>query len=164
MDRIEPPGATDERTALTASLDFQRASVLLKIEGLDDEQLRRPMVPSGNSCLALVKHLAAVERGWFGVHFARDTTWLYSTEEDPNADLRIEPDETTQEVLDAYAREIARSREIVAAAASLEEAVPNERRGRVNLRWILIHMIEEYARHLGHLDIMREQIDGATGL
>ncbi|HET8788972.1 MAG TPA: DUF664 domain-containing protein, partial [Actinomycetes bacterium] len=86
------------------------------------------------------------------------------TEEDPDADWRIEPDETTQDVLALYEGECARSREIVAAASSLDEAVVHPRwKEELSRRWILTHMLEETARHVGHADILREQLDGATG-
>jgi uncharacterized damage-inducible protein DinB len=122
------------------------------------------MVPSGTSLLGIVKHLAYVERGWFQRVWAGQEISVPWTEEDPDADWRIEPDETTQDVLALYEGECARSREIVAAAASLDEVVVHPRwKEELSRRWILTHMLEETARHVGHADILREQLDGATG-
>ena len=160
--RPEPPHVAGEAETLSGFLDFQRATLLWKLEGLDDEQLRRAMVPSGTSLLGIVKHLAYVERGWFQRVWAGQEITVPWTEEDPDADWRIEPDETTADVLALYEGECARSREIVAAASSLDETA-KARWGPVSRRWILTHMLEETARHVGHADILREQIDGATG-
>jgi uncharacterized damage-inducible protein DinB len=162
--RPEPPHVGGEAETLTGFLDFQRATLLWKLEGLDDEQLRRAMVPSGTSLLGMVKHLAYVERSWFQRVWAGQEITFPWTEEDPDADWRIEPDETTKDVLALYEGECARSREIVAAASSLAEAVVHPRwQEEVSRRWILTHMIEETARHVGQADILREQIDGAVG-
>ncbi|HKQ02889.1 MAG TPA: DinB family protein [Actinomycetes bacterium] len=164
-DRPEPPSTGGEREMLAGFLDFQRATLLWKLEGLDDEQLRRAMVPSGTSLLGLVKHLAYVERSWFqGVWDGQEVRFPW-TKEDPDADWRIEPDETTEDILALYDGECDRSREIVDKASSLEEVIQHPRRQEWSMsrRWILIHMIEETARHVGHADILREQLDGATG-
>lgn len=161
--RAGPPHAAAEREALAAWLDFHRATLLLKLDGLDDEQLRRPMVPSGVCLLGLVKHLTEVEHGWFVRTVARiDEPHLFATPDDPDADFRIEEGERTESVVDGYLRACGRSREIVAAVDSLDRTVPD--RGReLDVRWVLLHMIEETARHNGHADIMRELIDGVTG-
>ncbi len=164
-NRPEPPPLGGEREALEGFLDFQRATLLWKLEGLDDEQLRRPMVPSGTSLLGLVKHLAYVERSWFQDVWAGQEVSFPWTDEDPDADWRIEPEESSEDVLALYRGECDRSREIVAATSSLDEAVTHPRRQEwtMNRRWILVHMLEEMARHVGHADILREQLDGATG-
>jgi uncharacterized damage-inducible protein DinB len=162
--RTEPPSVADERTSLTAWLDYQRATLLLKCEGLSDEQLRRPMVASGTSLLGLVKHLTEVEHGWFVNTFAQlDEPPVFITEDDPEADMTATADETVQQLVEGYRAACARSREIVARAGSLDEVVPHHHLGRVDLRWVLTHMIEETARHNGHADILREQLDGSTG-
>jgi len=150
-NRPEPPSTGGEREMLAGFLDFQRATLLWKLEGLDDEQLRRAMVPSGTSLLGLVKHLAYVERSWFqGVWDGQEVSLPY---------------ETTEDVLALYDGECDRSRAIVAAASSLDDIAEHPRRQgwKMSRRWILIHMIEETARHVGHADILREQLDGATG-
>jgi uncharacterized damage-inducible protein DinB len=162
----ERPVAAPEAETLHGFLDAQRDLILWKIEGLDDEQLRRRMTPTGMSLLGLVKHLAYVEDGWFRQTFAGkepspDLPW---NEDDPAMDWRIEPHETTDEILSFYKNAVDESRAI-ARAADLEQlsAVKTGRRGHVSMRWILMHMIEEVSRHLGHADIMRESIDGAVG-
>jgi uncharacterized damage-inducible protein DinB len=163
--RPEPPSVGDERETLAGFLDFQRATLLWKLEGLDDEQVRRAMVPSGTSLLGIVKHLAYVERSWFQGVWARQEVTFPWTKEDPDADWRIEPTETTGQVLALYNGECDRSRAIVAQSSSLDEVIEHPRRPgwRMSRRWILAHMLEETARHVGHADILREQIDGATG-
>jgi uncharacterized damage-inducible protein DinB len=161
-DRPEPPSVGGEREMLAGFLDFHRATLLWKLDGLDDQQLRRPLVPSGTSLLGMVKHLAYVERWWFQqVWDGRQVSYPW-TDADPDADWRIEPGESTEEVLELYRTECARSREIVAAADSLDDIADHPRR-RLSRRWILVHMIEETARHNGHADILREQLDGVTG-
>jgi uncharacterized damage-inducible protein DinB len=164
-NRPEPPDTGGEREMLAGFLDFHRATLLWKLEGLDDEQVRRAMVPSGTSLLGLVKHLAYVERSWFQSVWAGQEVTFPWTREDPDADWRIEPDETTEDVIALYNGECDRSREIVAQGSPLEEIVQHPRRPewKMSRRWILIHMIEETARHVGHADILREQLDGATG-
>ncbi len=160
MSRV--PYTAGEKESLHASLNRHRDVVLWKLEGLDDEQLRRPLVPSGTTMLGLVKHLGWVEYGWFCETFGRETEPREYDEADPDADLRIEAGESTAEVLALYAR--AR-----AAADAVIDEVPVEERGTawfgsaVTMRWVLIHMIEETARHAGHLDILREIVDGSTG-
>jgi uncharacterized damage-inducible protein DinB len=133
-----------------------------KVEGLDDEQLRRPMTPSGTTLLGLVKHLAAVEYGWFCETFGRTTEPLPFDDNDPEADLRIEPHETTADILAFYDRACAAADQVI-ADLSIEDTGTAWFGDPVTLRWVLIHMVEETARHAGHLDIIRELIDGATG-
>ncbi|MDQ4094776.1 MAG: DinB family protein [Actinomycetota bacterium] len=150
--------------SLTAWLDFHRATLLMKLDGLDDEQLRRVMVPSGLSLLGLVKHLTSVEHGWFAMGIGQSgEPPLFYSKDDPDADFRIEEDDTTDAIVTGYLRACERSREIVREAGSLDVYFEHPRRGRVTLRWVLLHMVEETARHNGHADIMRELIDGATG-
>ena len=160
VTRVPFTGA--EKESLKVALDRHRDAVLWKLEGLDDEQLRRPMVPSGTSLLGLVKHLAAVEYGWFCDTFGREAEPLPFDDDDPDADLRIEPGETTEDVLAFYGR----------ARATADQAIDEldvEDTGTawfgeaVTMRWVLIHMVEETARHAGHVDILRELIDGMAG-
>jgi uncharacterized damage-inducible protein DinB len=164
VGRPEPAFVADERVALGAWLDYHRATLLTKLEGLDDEQLRRPMVPSGVCLLGLVKHLTAVEHGWFVVDFARSgEAHLFVREDGTDADFVIEEGETTEAVVAGYLRACERSRQVLAAAESIDETIVHPRIGEMDLRWILIHMIEETARHNGHADVIRELIDGVTG-
>ena len=166
--RIEPPRQVGERETLESFLDFYRDTILWKVSGMSDEEIRRVIVPSGWSPLGMVKHLAYVERNWFRVRFAGEpdlpVPW---TDDDPDADFRVEPGETTEEILRFYREEFERSRAIASGASLDDLAVewPSDRppEKRPNLRWILVHMIEETARHAGHLDVVRELIDGATG-
>jgi uncharacterized damage-inducible protein DinB len=156
------PPIGGEKESLHASLDRHRDAVMWKVDGLDDEQLRRQMTPSGTSLLGLVKHLGSVEYGWFCETFGRETEPLPFREDDEDADLRIDADEKTADVLAFYGR--AR----VAADQVIDEldvdSVGTAWFGdEVTLRWVLIHMIEETARHAGHMDILRELIDGASG-
>jgi uncharacterized damage-inducible protein DinB len=164
ISRIEPDLKGEERRALAEWLDYHRATLLQKLDGLDDEELRREMVPSGLCLLGLVKHLTAVEHGWFVVNFAQSgEPHMFDSPNDPDADFHITNDETTQEIVDGYLGACARSREIYATAPSLEATFPHPRRGVMGLRWLMLHMIEETARHNGHADIIRELIDGTTG-
>jgi uncharacterized damage-inducible protein DinB len=151
-----------EKESLHVSLDRHRDAVLWKLEGLDDGDLRRAMTPSGTNLLGLVKHLAAVEYGWFCETFGRATEPLPFDEDDENADLRVGPEETTQDVLAFYGRARAAADQVI-AELDLEDTGTAWFGETVSLRWVLIHMIEETARHAGHVDIVRELIDGMTG-
>jgi hypothetical protein len=159
---LRVPFTGDEKQSLKVSLDRHRDAVLWKLEGLDDDALRRAMVPSGTNLLGLVKHLAAVEYGWFCETFGRAVEPPPFDPDDPDSDLRVRPDESTEDVLAYYGR--ART----AADQAIEE-LELESTGTawfgetVSLRWVLIHMVEETARHAGHVDILRELIDGMTG-
>jgi hypothetical protein len=165
VTRFDPPYvAADERESLACWLDFHRATLLLKLDGLDDAQLRQPMVASGVCLLGLVKHLTAVEHAWFVVTYAQTgESHLFLDPDDIDADFHLRDDETTEQLVDGYLRACDRSRQIAAGAESLDDVVTHPRRGDLDLRWIYVHMIEETARHNGHADIIRELIDGATG-
>jgi hypothetical protein len=152
----------DERELLTRFLEFQRDTVFWKLHGLTREQLVATHTPSGMTLLGLVKHLGYVERNWFQIRFVGRALWVPWRSKDPNADFRIDPDDTPESVLDFYLSEIQESRRILAAADSLDAMAQAGRPPRT-LRWIMIHMIEETARHVGHADFMREFTDGQTG-
>ncbi|WP_067833648.1 DinB family protein [Actinomadura kijaniata] len=156
------PFTGDEKESLWASLQRQRDVTLGKLEGLDDEQVRRAVVPSGTNLLGLVKHLAAVEYSWFCETFGRETEPLPFDPEDENADLRVRPDETTADIVAFHGRARAAVDKVIGelGLADTGTAWSGE---TVTLRWLLIHMIEETARHAGHMDVLRELIDGATG-
>jgi Protein of unknown function (DUF664) len=161
--RRDPPRDAPEKETLEAYLDYHRATLLGKIDGLPIEDLRRVMVPSGVSLLGIVKHLAYVELNWFQVCFdGREPSPVPWTDEDPDADFRIEPGDSFGSIVAFYRREIEQSRIIVALAPSLGERAKREGRNET-LRWIMVHMIEETARHNGHADIFRELIDGQIG-
>lgn len=151
-----------EKESLQASLDRHRDVVLWKLDGLDNEQLRRPMTPSGTNLLGLVKHLAAVDYDWFCGTFGRETEPLPFDEHDENADLRVTEKESTADIMAFYGR--ARiAADAVVAELDIEAHGTAWTGKTVSLRWVLIHMIEETARHVGHMDILRELIDGAIG-
>jgi hypothetical protein len=162
--RTEPPFAGGEKETLSAFLDWQRDSVFCKVDGLTDEELRRPHHPSGLTLLGIVKHLAAVEMSWFLFDFAGEDESTVPDLQPYQSYWVIAPDESTADILALYRREIERSRAI-AAAASLDDFArgPDVDVPNLSLRWIMHHMIEETARHLGHLDLIREEIDGQTG-
>ena len=161
VTRIRPPAVGSEKVLLEAFLDYQRATLLWKVSGLSEADLRRRLVPSLTTLLGMVKHLAYVERWWFQMVFAGEDVPAPWTKQDPDADFRLEPDETTEGILAFYQEQVARSRAIT-ATASLDDLARRPDREHT-LRRIMIHMIEETARHNGHVDILRELIDGATG-
>lgn len=158
----DPPRQAGERETLAGFLDLQRGVMLRKVADLDDESLRRSMTPSGLTLLGMLKHLAYVERWWFRAVFAGEDVTFPWTDDDPDADWRAESGESVDSIAALYREECARAREIV-AAASFDDACISPKGDSITLRWIVTHMIEETARHLGHADIMREAIDGATG-
>ena len=166
MTRVNPPYSADEREMLIAFLDFQRESMVRKLEGLSEDQAHLAPSPPGNSLLGLVQHLAWVERWWFRSCFKGERLDLPWTDEDPDADFRVPADRATERVVSFYRGEWERANEIVRRAPSLDEPAAYTRRkdGVPTLRWILNHMIEETARHAGHADITRELIDGSTGV
>lgn len=163
MEIRKAPKTGPGKDTLLTLLDNNRAVVLWKLDGLSLEEASRPVVGSGTSLLGLVKHLAYVERWWFDVFFAGagvDDPW---SAEDPDADFRIEDDETVDSVISLYTEAVARSNELVAEAQMDDISVGSRDGERYALRWIVAHMIEETARHAGHADIIRELIDGTTG-
>ncbi|MFB9520374.1 DinB family protein [Streptomyces cremeus] len=185
--RPVPPPHADERTMLESWLDFHRATLALKCRGLDDEQIRTASVPpSSMTLLGLVRHLEGVERHWFQEVFAgeavdlgdlmhRDGGFALDAEEGDSARTGTgEPGGPgarggITEALDAWRATVDRNRALSAAApldapgrlTAAEAAMAGS--DTVSLRWILVHMIEEYARHNGHADLIRERIDGVTG-
>jgi uncharacterized damage-inducible protein DinB len=164
-DRVDAPQVADERTALTTWLDYQRATLLQKCDGLTGEQLARTSVPpSGLSLHGLVLHMLLVEWWWFDHIFTGSTTpEPLPTGDDPEWEFTHL---VAEEALSDQARLVAQcemSRSIVEAADNLDVLARSDERGTLDLRWILIHMIEEYARHNGHADLLREAIDGVVG-
>ncbi|MEU7655407.1 DinB family protein [Micromonospora taraxaci] len=153
----------DERAVLSAFLDFHRGVLLRKLRGLSDADAGRRLVPSATTLAGLVKHLTLVERNWFPTLLAPEPGDVYLTsEEDAVASFTLGDRETVAELVAAYERACARSR-AVAASLDLDHVVPHPQLGEVSLRWILVHMIEETARHAGHADILRELTDGECG-
>ncbi len=151
-----------EKESLRVSLDRHRDVVLWKLEGLDDEQVRRALTPSGTNLLGLVKHLASMEYGWFCVTFGRETEQLPFDENDPDANLKVTADETTAGIVAYYGRARTAADKVI-DEVELDELGTAWSGDVVSLRWALIRVIEETVRHAGHMDILRELIDGATG-
>ena len=163
--RVDPPFGTDERTSLEAWLDYHRATLLLKCEGLDAATLRaRPVPTSLMSLQGLVRHMTEVERAWFRRRFTNEDVppLYYDRETNPEGDFEIPEDREWAEDLAAWVAEVEACR-AVAAGRGLDEAGTHERTGEtVDLRWIYLHMIEEYARHNGHADLLRELAGGSV--
>lgn len=162
--RQSVPRVADERTMLEAWLDFHRATLLLKCQGLTEEQLKlRAAEPSTLTLLGLVRHMTEVERSWFRRRIGgQDAPPLYYTPEREDDDFLVldVPDVAT--VFNAYVREIELCKH--AAAGVALDAVVGEAPKQWSARWIFTHMVEEYARHNGHADLLRERIDGSTGV
>ncbi len=159
--RMDAPDLVhSERDVLLRYLRKNRAAVVRATQGLPEEQLRRPGVPSGTSLLGLVHHLTGVEQHWFQhVFLGRSGT--------ADLSMTVPDDRTRDDVVAAYAAECARSDEVVRSCADLSTlaAVPNPGEDdRDALRLVLAHLVEETARHAGHADILRERLDGVTGL
>ena len=164
--RASGPTLGDERTTLTEYLRFHRQTLELKCAGLNTEQLaRRSVSPSTMSLLGLVRHLAEVERSWFRrVMAGEDVPKRYQTEDEPDRDFdgAVPDAAVVAEAWEAWRAEVAFAESFVAAAPDLE-ITGRTRTGEVSLREVLVHMIEEYARHNGHADLLRERIDGRVG-
>src|SRR5687767_14266477 len=165
MDRVDPPYAADERTMLLAFLDYYRETMIRKLEGLTEDQARWKPAESANSLISMVQHLAYVEQWWFRTCFAGEPDEpIPGSDEDPDIDFKVTDDKTIADAVMFYRSEFARANEIVKAASSLDDFSVVAARGKPRtLRWILVHMVEETARHAGHADITRELIDGSVG-
>lgn len=164
-DRPRIPRVAAEREALIAYLEYYRATVEMKCQGLAAEQAgTRSMPPSTMSIHGLVRHLAGVERWWFQQNFERrDIPFLFFTADKPDLDFDPPSDADFVADLEAWRAECAVSREIVAAHDLDDIARPLDWDEDVDLRWLVLRMIAEYAQHCGHLDLLREGIDGRTG-
>ena len=156
------PFTGSEKEMLWVALDRHRDAVVWKLQGLGDDDLRRSMVPSGTSLLGMVKHLAAVEYSWFCETFGRETEPLPFVDDDPEADLRVEAGESTADILAFYERARAASDKVI-RELDLDDTGTTSRGDEPSLRWVLIHMVEETCRHAGHVDLVRELIDGLAG-
>ncbi|HLN42037.1 MAG TPA: DinB family protein [Acidimicrobiales bacterium] len=155
-DRKPPRLEGDEGDTLRALLQYQRDSLVRKASGVDEAAARRSLVGSGTTMLWLIKHVARAESLWIQRRFAGEELNL--------PDDTVHPDDTLAAALEAYRTTWTRTDSIVASASSLDEScrdVGDE--APVNLRWVLMHLLEETARHAGHADILRELIDGSTG-
>lgn len=156
MGDLKPPRLTgDERATVVALLQYQRESVLRKLEGVDDEAARRTPLPTGTSLLWIVQHLAMAETLWLARRFAgRDVTLPADT---------VQPGDTVQDAVASY-RSVWTTTDAIVAGAQLDDLCRDTgSESAVNLRWVLMHLLEETARHAGHADILRELLDGTTG-
>ncbi|MDQ1040159.1 putative damage-inducible protein DinB [Streptomyces sp. V3I8] len=167
IERREPATDAGERAMLEGWLDYHRATLAVKCEGLDDTQLRTAAVPPSElSLLGLVRHMAEVERSWFRkVLTADDPGPLYYSDEDRDGEFHLTEADTWEEAYATWQAEIAVARRNAARLGldDLSEGVGRSTGKPFNLRWIYTHMIEEYARHNGHADLIRERVDGVTG-
>ena len=154
-----------ERETLESFLDWFRAVIERKVDGLSLGDAKRVTTPTGMSALGVVKHLGWVERGWFRETFAGEDVEAIGSDGDNSAEFAIGTDDTVESVIAFYRAEVEHSRRVCNDAASLDQlsATETNYRGQVSLRWIMVHMLEETARHAGHLDLMREDIDGQVG-
>jgi uncharacterized damage-inducible protein DinB len=150
-----------ERTTLESFLDDYRDIVVRKVSGLSDTAARRSLVASSTTVGGLIKHLRWAEYGWFAQLLQEQNDDNRRTH-DRSWEFEFLPEESLQALITEYQTQCEESRRI-AARYPLEHVVPHRRFGTVSLRWIYVHMIEETARHTGQLDILREQLDGATG-
>lgn len=167
--RFQLDHAPNEATALVQFLDLHRIEFHERVWGLSDEQLRQPTGASDLTLGGLVKHMALVEHSWFEHRFhgmdEREPWASAPWDDDADWELTTAADDTGEELLRLYVDACARCREVIAAADSFDQlSVRTDRDDQPwNLRWIMVHMIEEYARHLGHADLLREAIDGTKG-
>jgi uncharacterized damage-inducible protein DinB len=162
--RYEPPATGDAVTLTRAFHHFLRDTLLWKCSGLSEEQLRWSPVESGTCLLGILKHSLYVERWWIAQHIGGLDVEFPWTEADPNAEWRVEPDDSLASIRALYLAEADRSDLVLASAAW--DTVPPDPTGRdrgFSVGWILTHMVEEVARHCGHADLIRELIDGETG-
>ena len=162
--RTDPPASAPPVEMIGAFLDYNRETITWKASDLSLEQLTWAYEPSTMSLLGMIKHLAYVEAYWFRDVLAGETVEYPWTEDDPDADWRIETDEDGDSVRALYWGEIERSKAIT-AGMTWDEVGRGERgiRDGITLGWVLTHMVEETARHVGHADLIREKLDGATG-
>ncbi|MFF4351720.1 DinB family protein [Streptomyces sp. NPDC001530] len=166
MTRTDTPPAWDERTQLTTFLDYARATARAKCEGASPEDARKAPLPGSPlmTLCGLISHLRWVEYYWFQVVFLGEEDEGPWTDEDPDREMRIAVDIPLARLLDDFEEQAARYRQLVADHDLDTKARRPIRDGRhVDLRWILLHLVEETARHNGHLDILRELADGRTG-
>ena len=151
---------------LEAWLEHQRQTLLLKCAGLTAQQLRETSVPpSGLSLLGLVRHMCEVERSWFRRNFGGDADlpWVFCTEASPDGDFDDVATADPEKDFDTYQAECLAADEMTRGRSLEETFIHPRRQSEISLRWIYVHMIEEYARHNGHADLLRERIDGVTG-
>jgi uncharacterized damage-inducible protein DinB len=162
INREIPPLTGDETTMVTSYLEWQRDTVHLKAAGLSDADAHRSTIPSPLITVAsVVSHLRWVERYWFSEVLGGVAHEAPYTKENPDGDFLVAQGRPLEELLAEYAQECERSRAVL-ARVHLDTEVPF-REGLLSVRWVVLHMIEETARHAGHLDVVRENLDGVVG-
>jgi uncharacterized damage-inducible protein DinB len=164
-DRKQTPPVASERQMLEAWLDFHRQTLLAKCASLTKDQLRQLAAPPSTlSLLGLVRHMAEVERGWFRRRVnGEDVDFLFSSEADPDGEFDLEKADAERDFA-TYLTEVETAHQ-AAAGHDLDETFHyTHRKIDMSVRWAYVHMIEEYARHNGHADLLRERIDGTTGM
>ncbi len=167
--RIDVPADGNERDTLTSFLRWHRETLELKCSGLNAADLaRRSVEPSTMSLLGLVRHMAEVERNWFRRFMAgQDSPPHFSSETDPDEDFdgAVGEPEVVEEAWRVWRAEVAFADRLIADAPDLDVIgkTTDRSRGAMSLRWVMVHMVEEYARHNGHADLLRERIDGRIG-
>ena len=160
--RPEPPDAGSERDILCGFLDFLRATAVFKAQGLSDADAARRVLPSLTTVSGLLRHLADVERSWFRERLdGQDGVPTRWSDEEPDGEFLVGSDDSLAGIIKDYEDACAESREVL-SRYSLDDVISRSPSGH-NVRWILTHMIEETGRHCGHLDIVRELLDGTTG-
>jgi uncharacterized damage-inducible protein DinB len=167
IERTDPPLSGDERATLVGFLDWHRDTLAFKCEGLTDEQLRlQSSPPSTLSLLGLVRHMAEVERAWFRRGMRQEDIGLVWPDDWDYDVMYDATDASVEEAFASWQTEIEHARRIERSIHDLDTMGhrKDSRTGlRMSLRWVLVHMIEEYARHNGHADFLREAIDGTVG-
>lgn len=178
MTRAEPPhprtepshSLSDPQTLLAGQLDYYRDTLRWKLDGMPEEELRGSRLPSGWTPLELLRHLTHVERRWLCWGFAAEQVpdpWADGADGTPDGRWYVPEGTTTAKVLEQFAAQCARSRQIAAGASLEDRAAVGGRfpspQDAPTLGWILLHLLQEYARHVGQLDVVRELADGAVG-
>src|SRR5262245_13248189 len=166
VPRDNGPFVADERDVLEGFLEWYRATLIRKCTGLSPEQLVEQSAPPSNlSLLGLIRHMTEVERSWFRRRFAGETVGrAYISPERPDADIEDAYAGSAETDYAAFIRELEIVRATTAGHALEETFFHTDRKVQMSLRWIYVHMIEEYARHCGHADLIRERIDGEIGM
>jgi len=162
VTRVDPPEIADERSMLVSWLAYHRATVRVKCDGLSDEQMRQRSVPPANlSPLGMVRHLAEVEAFWWREVVEGESYSVYCDEANRDGDFDFPDDADVTAAWSTWEAQCAHGDEVLATRLLDDEVV--ERDSPNSIRWIMVHLIEEYARHNGHLDLLRQCIDGTTG-
>jgi len=167
MVRTDPDQTADERTSLLQFIDYQRATILLKAEGLTREQLNQRLEPSTMTLGGLLKHLARVEDSWIQERFVGGSKlepWAGAPfDGDPDWDWHSAKDDSAEYLHKLYESACERSRTAIADSGLDDLAAVQSPGHPWTLRWVLLHLIEETARHAGHADLLREAVDGLVG-